>query len=84
MSKLDLHVRIGREHVGSHAQKGKTLRQDADDRVVFSVESDCRVQDVFIGSELPLPKAVGQHDDRFGAGVGILGDKSSAPRGSYP
>src|SRR5216684_7418223 len=52
-------------HIEGEACKraAELFRSDADDGEVMLVESDCSPENIWIGSEAPLPQSIADHND---------------------
>src|SRR6266481_9934721 len=68
-------------HIQCEARKGagKILRSDADDREVVLVEGYRSSENVWIGTEAPLPQSIADHNDWMRVWCPILFGKKRAP-----
>src|SRR5258708_33904038 len=68
-------------HIECEARKGagKILRSDADDREVVLVEGDRSSENIWIGTEAPLPQSIADHNDWMRVWCPILFGKKRAP-----
>src|SRR5258708_19666785 len=68
-------------HIECEARKGagEILGSDTDDREVMLVQGDRSSENVWIGTEAPLPQSIADHDDRMRVWCPILFGKKRAP-----
>src|SRR5260370_35767437 len=70
-----------RPHIECEARKGarEIFGTDADDREVMLVYGDRSSENVWIGTEAPLPQSIADHDDGVRVWCPILFGKKRAP-----
>src|SRR6266478_4368961 len=68
-------------HIEREARKGagKILGSNSDDREVMLVQRDRSSQNVWIGTEAPLPQSIADHNDWMRVWCQILFGKERAP-----
>src|SRR5579864_494435 len=79
------HFTAMKDHgeVNIGATPHESLRHHANDGADFVVEMKLATDDAGVAAELPLPELVAEDDDRFGAGIGIAGQRDPPEKGRH-